>query len=73
MLLVEYCKQKNLLLIWFGGDYFYVSLVEEGRVFICNVSIFYDRFLNIENIDGDYVLEWFFFGEGYKVFLFLSI
>ncbi|WP_282773605.1 hypothetical protein [Phaeodactylibacter xiamenensis] len=72
-LLVEYCKQKNLPLIWFGGDYSYASSVEEGRVFICNASIFYDRLLNIENIDGDHVPERLLFGEGYKVSLLLSI
>lgn len=65
--LVEYCKQKNLPLIWFGGDYSSASSVEEGKVFICNASIFYERLFSIDDIDGKHLPERMLFGEGYKV------
>lgn len=65
--LVEYCKQKNLPLIWFGGDYSSASSVEEGKVFTCNASIFYESLFSVGDIEGKYLPERMLFGEGYKV------
>ncbi|MBV6653977.1 MAG: hypothetical protein KI786_09500 [Mameliella sp.] len=64
---VEYCKQKQIPLIWFGGDYSSASSIEEGKVFVCNASIFYERLLSISDIEGKHLPERMLFGEGYKI------
>jgi hypothetical protein len=70
---VEYCKQKQLPLIWFGGDYSSASSIEEGKIFICNASTFYERLFSIGNIEGKHLPERMLFGEGYKISFLMCI
>jgi hypothetical protein len=71
--IVEYCKKKKVPLIWFGGDYSSASSVEEGQVFICNASSFYESLFQITDIDGGYLPERLLFGQGYKASFLMCI